>query len=116
MISIAGILNSLLYPYFMAFGFADIWDVQMICLFLCEFLAFIDIFACCFVMYKDENTEAFETNYKKIAYNYYKTKFLFDIITFLPFGFLMLMNKFFKIFWALKALKIFKLFEFIDPI
>jgi len=67
------------------------------------------------VSYKDENTQHYEMNYKKTALKYYKEGFFFDLILMIPFGFLMFVNKFFKILWAIKTLKITKLFEFIDP-
>ena len=70
-----------------------------------------------FLSYKEEGFREFETNFKKISRRYFKGKFKFDLLLFLPFALIGHINdnlSIFKVLWLIKMTRLESIFRILD--
>ena len=115
---LACIVTAFLYPYCTAYGFSnDLGTPQMTFLLSGEFISSLNIFFSFFLAYKDEGSDVYETDPKKIRARYIKNELVWDLFILIPWGLLSYIGRsfqFLEILWVIKSIRIEKLFSTLD--
>ena len=103
---INGVYSAFAYPFYMVNEFPGFTDPGVLFLFFIEFLFLIDIILSFFKQEINEDGHSKIDPLEKISSKYFKNGFIYDFITFLPLGFLSLVNNKLYFLWSLKAMRI----------
>ena len=95
----------------------EIDDYHLWILVFGEAICFLDIVLHFFMSYKEQGSNEYEKDFKKIAMRYLKGKFAFDMFKFLPFGAIGVIYpdyRGFSLLWFIKIMKVSTFLSILD--